>query len=506
MRHTTDGWPGESKPALDWRNILRYALLAVLAFLIGFTSCRTKGAPASPQSQRVREPVFAGSWYPSDSLSLYEMASSLLEGSKKQDLKGDLVALWVPHAGYSFSGAVAAEAFKQLEGKTFETVIVIGPSHRYYFEGISVDDRGFYKTPLGLVPIDTALADQFKSASSNIYYRPEAHSNEHSVEVELPFLQRVLGSFKLVPVVFGNVSLQDVKDCSDVLTEMLGTRSRLLVISADLSHYHTYERARELDLAAVDAIKRLDAQDLAEKLNGKKAEIDAPGAAMATIAALQALGAENFDLLEYANSGDVMGDKSRVVGYAALAATIPSWSGSLLTRAGERELLKIARVSIEAVVLGREIPEFAPEDAVLKGNCGAFVTITKEGMLRGCIGYVLPVMPLYRAVSQAAVSAATKDARFPPVSPSELDKLHLEISVLTPPRPVKDVSEIQVGKDGLIVRMGNRSGLLLPQVASSRGWNRTTFLEETCRKAGLPADAWKSGAQIYAFNARVFEE
>ncbi len=485
---------------------MRYALLAVVACLIGLVSCRSKGTTANTQSQRVREPVFAGSWYPSDSLSLYDMVGSYLGASKKRDLEGDLVALWVPHAGYSFSGAIAGEAFKQIEGRTFETVIVMGPSHQYYFEGISVDDRGFYKTPLGLVPIDTVLADQFKSASSNLYYRPQAHSAEHSIEVELPFLQRALGSFKLVPVVFGNVSLQDVKDCSDALTEMLGTRSRLLVISADLSHYHTYERARELDLAAIDAIKRLDAQDLAEKLNEKKAEIDAPGAAMAAIMTLQALGAKSFELLEYANSGDVMGDKSRVVGYAALAGTVPSWSGSQLTRAGERELLRIARASIEAVVLGREIPEFVTEDAVLKGNCGAFVTITKEGMLRGCIGYVLPVMSLSQAVSQAAVSAATKDARFPPLSPSELDKVHLEISVLTPPRPVKDVSEIQVGKDGLIVRMGNRSGLLLPQVASSRGWDRTTFLQETCKKAGLPADAWKSGAQVYAFNARVFGE
>jgi AmmeMemoRadiSam system protein B/AmmeMemoRadiSam system protein A len=485
---------------------LKNAPFVLLVCLLTLTSCRDGGTSEREGRARVREPVFAGSWYPADSSDLRQMVTEYLKTAERRDVDGKIVALWVPHAGYPFSGRIAALGFKQLEGKAFETVVVVGPSHRYYFEGISVFDRGFYKTPLGLIPIDTVMADQLKSASDNIYYRPKAHAAEHSVEVQLPFLQQILGGFKLVPVILGSASLDDIKDFAEALTDMLGTQKRLLVLSADLSHYHGYDRARELDLAGLEAVKNLDAEDLAEKLNSGETEIDAPGAALAMIMAVRGLGAEEAVLLEYANSGDVSGDKARVVGYGALAIAVPGSPGSKLTGEARRELLRIARESVEAVVLGRTGPNLDTEDPLLKANCGAFVTIEKKGELRGCIGYVLPTMPLYQAVSQAAVSAATKDNRFPPVSSEELDEVRLEISVLTQPRLIKEVEDIQVGRDGLIVRKGRFSGLLLPQVASSRGWDRQTFLEETCRKAGLPRDAWKEGAQVYAFSAVVFGE
>ena len=481
-------------------------LIVVLLSLVMLASCRSSSVPEQEPGQRIRDPVFAGGWYPSDSTDLAEMVEGFLESSEKLNLEGDVVALWAPHAGYSFSGAIAARAFKQLEDESYESIVVVGPSHRYYFEGISVCDRGYYRTPLGLIPIDTVLAGLFRAASDNISYTPEAHANEHSVEVQLPFLQRVVGDFKLVPVIFGNASVQDIKDFGEVLTDVLSAQGRLLVLSADLSHYHAYDRARELDLAGLEAVRNLDAQDLAEKLNSGKTELDAPGAALAMIMAVRGLGAERAIQLEYANSGDVMGDKKRVVGYGALAVTVPAWPGAELSREGKRELLELARRSIEAVVLGKTPPDLRTEDPVLKMNCGAFVTINKKGRLRGCIGYVLPTMPLCQAVSQAAVSAATKDNRFPPLSPGELAEVELEISVLTPPRLIKEIEEIQVGRDGLIVRKGNRSGLLLPQVASSRGWDRVTFLEETCAKAGLPKEAWKTGAQVYAVSAAVFAE
>jgi len=434
------------------------------------------------------------------------MVDDFLRKAEMRDLKGDLIALWVPHAGYPFSGGVAAHAFRQLESRSYETVIVVGPSHRHYFEGISICERGYYKTPLGLVPVDTVVASRLRAASKNIYYRPEAHAREHSIEVELPFLQRTLGSFKLVPVVFGNASMQDIKDFGEALTGVLATQGRLLVLSADLSHHHPYKGARELDTAGLEAIQNLDVLDLAEKINSKQTELDAPGAAMAMIMALTGLGAEKAELLKYANSGDVVGDKSNVVGYASLAITLPSWVGVALEAAQEKELMQIARGSIEAVVLGKRVPEFHPKDPMLRRKCGAFVTINKDGALRGCIGYILPTMPLHVAVSQAAISAATRDVRFPPLSQRELEEIELEISVLTPPRLIEDTTDIEVGTDGLIIRKGNRSGLLLPQVASSRNWNRVRFLQETCRKAGLPGDAWKTGAQVYAFSARVFGE
>ena len=485
--------------------MLRTRFLVLLACLVTLTSCKGDRAPEQVM-EYVREPAFAGSWYPADSSDLSEMIDDYLKKVEKRDLKGDLVGLWVPHAGYSFSGGVAAHAYRQLENKKFETVIVIGPSHRYPLAGISICDRGFYKTPLGIVPIDTVVAAQLKAAGKKVNYIPQAHANEHSIEIQLPFLQRTLGSFKLVPVLVGSPSVQDMGDFAEALIDVLGARGRLLVLSADLSHYHPYKEAQALDRACLEAVQSLDAAELVQRINSRQTEIDAPGAATAMIMALKAIGAEKATLLKYANSGDVMGDKSKVVGYAALAVTVPPWPGAELTPAHKKELMKIARRSIEAVVQGKTIPSFRQNYPILKKNCGAFVTINKQGMLRGCIGYVLPTMPLYEAVSQAAVSAATKDRRFPPVSPGELSELELEISVLTPPRLVKDTMEIKVGRDGLIIRKGLRNGLLLPQVASSRNWDRTTFLQETCRKAGLPRDEWKRGAQIYAFSATVFGE
>ena len=485
--------------------MLKNTLLVIIVCVVVLVSCKGNRAPEQ-KIERIREPVFAGSWYPGESSDLSEMVDDFLKRAEKRDLKGNLVALWVPHAGYPFSGGVAAHAFKQLENKKYETVIVMGPSHRYPLAGISIYDRGFYKTPLGLVPIDTLVVAQLKATSNRIHYVPEAHANEHCIEIELPFLQRTLGSFKLVPVLVGNPSMQEVKDFAEALIDVLGAQGRLLVLSADLSHYHPYKTAQALDRACLEAVQNLDAAELMQRISNRQTEVDAPSAAMAMIMAVKALGAEKATLLKYANSGDVMGDKSKVVGYAALAVTVPPWPGAELTSTHKKELMNIARRSIEAVVQGKTIPSFHPNYPILKKNCGAFVTINKQGMLRGCIGYILPTMPLYEAVSQAAVSAATKDSRFPPVSLGELRELELEISVLTPPRPVRDTTEIKVGRDGLIIRKGLRSGLLLPQVASSRNWDRTTFLQETCRKAGLPRDEWKSGAQIYAFSATVFGE
>jgi hypothetical protein len=486
--------------------VQRTVIVLVACFAL-LSSCRSRGAQEKTAQPQVRKPAVAGSFYPPDSLELSAMVDDYLGKAEKRDLTGNLVALWVPHAGYPFSGSVAACAFKQLENRKYETVIIVGPSHHVAFSGISISDRGFCRTPLGLVPIDSVIARQLEAANKSFYYRPEVDTVEHCVEVELPFLQKTLGAFKVVPVIFGQVSAQDISDFADALTGALGTEGRLLIVSADLSHYHPYNTAETLDKTGLAAVQSLNAAEFADKINEQRTEIDAPGAAMAMITAVKALGAEKATLLKYANSGDVTGDKSKVVGYAALAVTVPEWVGTSLTRADQKELLDIARKSIEAVVQGKKPPVSHPQDPILERNCGAFVTITKGGgELRGCIGYILPIMPLYTAVSQAGISAATKDMRFPPVSPGELKDLELEISVLAAPKLISDTTEIVVGRDGLIMRAGSRSGLLLPQVASSRNWNRLTFLEETCAKAGLPADAWKSGAQIYTFRALVFGE
>jgi AmmeMemoRadiSam system protein A len=237
------------------------------------------------------------------------------------------------------------------------------------------------------------------------------------------------------------------------------------------------------------------------------------------------LGARRGVLLKQANSGDTAGPKDRVVGYAALAfwrdgaaagghdaakagaakpgATVPV---GRLDGAARAELLGIARRAIAETVRGSQRTETGSANPALQTPQGAFVTITIGGELRGCIGTFREDTPLYRTVAQMAVAAASEDPRFPPLTAAELPKTHVEISALTPMKPVADVREIEVGRHGLYVTQGFHSGVLLPQVATEYGWDRTTFLEQTCRKAGLPKNAWQEGAKILSFEAEVFGE
>ena len=177
----------------------------------------------------------------------------------------------------------------------------------------------------------------------------------------------------------------------------------------------------------------------------------------------------------------------------------------MLSDAQRRTLLTIARESIAATV-ERRSPAFPAVDAALERPAGAFVTLELDGRLRGCIGSIEPVAPLFRAVAENAVNAAFRDPRFPPLAPAELRRIHIEISVMSPLETV-EADDIEVGVHGVIVRLGPRAGLLLPQVATSQGWDRETLLTETCRKAGLPGDAWRNGGvAIQRFSAEVFAE
>jgi len=279
----------------------------------------------------------------------------------------------------------------------------------------------------------------------------------------------------------------------------------VLVMSADLSHYHPYSQAVKLDTAGLTAVEKLNAKEFAEKVNSDETEVDNPAGIMAMLMATSSLGG-HASLLKYANSGDVTGDKSAVVGYGAVMVTLPPKEEINLNDASRKELLKIARLSIEEYLNSGNIPKSKPKNAELLKNCGAFVTLEKAGNLCGCIGYTQAIMPLYETVTRVAISAATQDPRFKPVSKEELKQLEITISVLSPLRQIKDVNEIEVGKHGLVIRKGGYSGLLLPQVATEEGWDRMTFIQHTCRKAGLPIDAWKENADIYVFTADVFSE
>jgi AmmeMemoRadiSam system protein B/AmmeMemoRadiSam system protein A len=467
-------------------------------------------------SEDVRKPAVAGTFYPGDKAELETKVDDFLANAKKSDIKGRVLAIIAPHAGYEYSGQVAAHSFKQLEGTDFKKIIIISPSHYVSFDGMSVYNKGAFETPLGLVRIDEELANKVISKNKRFIFYPEAHLKEHAIEAELPFLQRVYKDkdFRIVPIVMGNPASEDIKILSDMLYDV-ADKDTLLIISVDLSHYYPYDKAVELDTNSTGAIEKLDAQKMLEDINNHDTEIDAPIAVLGMITLANRFNAKAI-LLKYANSGDVTGDKSRVVGYSSILIYAPEgeekkegliMKDEYLNKEEKQKILEVARLSIiEAVTGERQFLPNVTEDR-LKENCGAFVTIKENGQLRGCIGYIQAVKPLYETVKDVAKSAAVNDYRFNPVTKDELDKLDLEISVLTPLKKIKDISEIEVGKHGLYMKKGFNSGLLLPQVATEYNWDKETFLKETCRKAGLSQDAWKDkSTEIYTFSAEVFGE
>lgn len=438
-----------------------------------------------------------------------------LEGAGQEVLAEDPFAIVVPHAGYIYSGPVAAYAYKAIKGKKYDTVVVIGPSHRVPVNGISVMKADRFSTPLGDISMDVELIGDLLSAGSGIAYSHEAHRQEHSVEVQLPFLQRSLDGFSLVMALMGSFSPEIESAFIDKLAEAAGKKKILVVASSDLSHYHDYDTANELDGIALDLIMNSDADNLLLAARTGKCELCGLLPVHLAMKTARRLGYGKTKFLHSANSGDTAGPKNQVVGYAALAflpgdpetGKVVDESEAEILDAGEKKrLLEIARTTIADYVSEGTVPEIEEKNPKLNNKNGAFVTIKRQGRLRGCIGNFTSREPLYRTIMSMAVAASSRDPRFPPMTPEETKDMDLEISVLSPMRRISDVDQIEVGKHGLYIIKGYHSGTLLPQVATEYGWDRMTFLQQTCRKAGLPADAWKEGAEIYTYEAEVFGE
>jgi AmmeMemoRadiSam system protein B/AmmeMemoRadiSam system protein A len=520
------------------RKSLRLLLFVLMASIIlpGYFAC-SDGSGSKRDSglekegrfkmEQVRKPAVAGQFYPGDPVTLTKQLSEFFKKAKKEPVPGKIVALISPHAGYMYSGQVAAYAFKLLEGLSFETVVVISPSHVAHFPGASIYNGGSYETPLGQIPVDTALAGRIADGSKKVFLSDKGHGfaggrGEHALEVELPFLQLVMGKFKLVPIVAGDQDWSTCEALGQALSKVLDGKSALIVASTDLSHFHSYDEAVRLDNIVMDHVNSFDAKALHSDLASRVCEACGGGPVVATMLAAKGLGADQAKVLHYANSGDVTGDKSEVVGYMAAVIYDSKAADEGTPRSEEKKaevesglsdddkktLMSIARTTIEQGVKGEALPEFEVDSPVLRENRGAFVTIHKHGRLRGCIGYIQAIKPLYVTIQEMAQAAALNDHRFPPVSADELDVLDLEISVLTPLRKIKDVNEIETGKHGIVLKKGYHQGVFLPQVATEQGWDRTTFLNEICFKAGIhDKNCWKEkDAEIFIFSAEVFKE
>lgn len=461
---------------------------------------------SSLEAQGLRKAVWAGKFYDHRAEVLSAQVDQFISLGFEQTapLRG-IKALIAPHAGYPYSGRVAGAAYGRVRGKAYKTVVVIGTSHRYGFRSCSIYAKGGYETPLGVVPVDEKLAGQLSKASG-FRYVAKAHREEHSVEVQIPFIQRALPDAKIVPLVMGFPSRSTIVKLAKALHEVLEGKEALVVASTDMSHFNPKEKANEIDAETIALIRSLETSTIIRRLERGEGIMCGGGPVAAALLYAEMSGPVRVEILEYADSAEAGGPESQVVGYLAAAVCAQEEEAPLfaISMKEQEALLQIARASIEAAVEHNQVFKPSPSTETLRAKRGAFVTLKKRGRLRGCIGFIEPVLPLCQAVAQAAVYAATRDTRFPPVSSSELKALEIEISVLSPIQRISDPSLIQVGRHGILIRKGNRSGLLLPQVATDNRWSRATFLDQACLKAGLPRNAWKSGAEIYVFESIVF--
>lgn len=463
---------------------------------------------SAASASNVKSADLAGSWYPASKVELETMLEGYIAQASPEKIEGKILALISPHAGYQFSGPVAAYGFKSVTGLPIKTVIIIGFSHKRYFDGISVYNSGVFSTPLGEIQIDEALAGSIIACDKRISFHPELFGSENSIEMQLPFIQLALPDARIVPIILGGRSFDDAVILSDALAALLNSRDDCLIVaSTDMSHYHEYDKANVIDGKTVSILSGMKAREIYGAETTGECEICGIMPVTALLLTAEKLGYDSLKVLKYANSGDTYGDKSRVVGYVS-AVIYKKKETSMLNDTERKRLLQIARESISLYVTENKKKKFEEKDRVLNEELGAFVTLRENGELRGCIGNMVGRGPLCQTIADMAIEAATGDPRFSRLLPAELDKIDIEISVLSPLKRVKSHQEIKIPGHGVLVKKGFSSGVYLPQVAEEAGWNKEEFLTSLCgQKAGMDPYAWKDPTtELYVFNAEVFGE
>ena len=478
-------------------------------------------------TENIRPAARAGQFYPDSRVELESTIQVFLDDAESIPIPGIVAGLWVPHAGYVFSGQIAGNAYRLVQGMEYETVVIIGPSHYARLDGAAVGEWSGYRTPLGIVKVDTQLVKEFVYATPLISHIAGADRYEHSVEVQVPFIQKVLPGVPIVPMVIdASLGYSDVKKIAKALAAVAKSRNILFVASSDMSHFPSYKDAYEIDLRVLDKVADYDARGVIE-FNDAIMREDVPGldcalcgssALVAVMLTMKELKVKHVNVLPYANSGDVSGERHRVVGYGAAVfyreeSVTKGGKGMVeevaLTVAEKKILFRVARKSIEAALQAKSIPDFDIPEGNLTSKHGVFVTLTNKGRLRGCIGHFAPDELLWQLVSRMSVAAATQDYRFAynPVTYREMPEIDIKISILSDLVAVESIEEIEIGKHGIWVVQGGRSGTYLPEVATEMGWDRVEFLEHCCvEKAGLSPDAWKGDADIYVYSSQILDE
>lgn len=510
---------------MTMKNVLTI-FIAFLFTLMGSQGCGQVKGKQGQQDGKDRQPVVAGQFYPGRASALKSALRHYFQGCSSEVRQGGVAAVVAPHAGYRYSARVAASAYHQIEPqRSYDNIFILAPSHHVRFKGASLYSPGDYLTPLGKVQVNRALVQQLINEHDFFHYHAPAHKKEHSLEVQLPFLQHHLQEyFQIVPVITGTNDLKVIRKMAGALKPYFNSHN-LFVVSTDFSHYPAYDEAVEVDAATANAVATNEPSELLKVIRSQ-AGGDVPGLAtsmcgwsgMLTLLNITSEPATPIEVrkLHYRNSGDVTGDSSRVVGYWAMSMIRKESTSNKehmdfqLNEEEKHTLLKIARQTINSYVREGKVPE-GEEDEItrnLKVHTGAFVTLSMQGELRGCIGRFGAEMPLFKVVRNMAVAACSEDARFPPVREEELKDISIEISVLTPLEKISSPDEIELGRDGIYIKKGSYTGTLLPQVAEKTRWSTEQFLGHCARdKAGIGWDGWKDeDAELYAYQAIIFRE
>lgn len=489
--------------------------ILLFSFLSQFIliSCNTMGK----ENAAIRPAAVAGSFYSDQPAGLQNDLTACFKQVGQRDtiaVTGAPLALIVPHAGYVFSGRVAASAYQCIpENAHYEHIFLLGPSHHVSMEGASVNNAfDYYRTPLGTIPVAKDVCDSLIRGHECFFYDSSAHDKEHCLEVQLPFLQYRLDTIPpIVPIVIGTEDIHLLEQMATALRPYFNEKN-LFIISSDFSHYPSYRDASNVDRQTGEAITSKSLGKFVESLERNASchikNLLTSACGQSAIAILLMLSEAQPELkmqhVMYENSGDSpYGGQSEVVGYHSFVLSRNPHSGEKdfqLSDRDKRQLLRIARLSIESKSLPAGISE------MLKVKAGAFVTLTKQNRLRGCIGQFRYDMPLYQVVEQMSKAAAFEDPRFPAVTAGELGDIRIEISVLTPLKRISSIDEFDYGKQGIYMRKGYRSGTFLPQVADETDWTKEEFLGHCAQdKAGIGWNGWKD-AELYTYEAIVFKE
>ncbi len=490
--------------------------------MTGFVQCNAQHSPG-----KIREPAFAGQFYPADSTKLSKSIEYFLNDA--ESIKTDKpIALIAPHAGYIYAGQIIADAYNQAKNFNYDLVIILGTNHTTAdFNKIGLYPGNGFQTPLGISEIDTSLAQSLIESCSDCVYNEEAHEKEHSVEVQLPFIQHLFPKAKILPIVIGTPDYEMCIRFGKTLASLIKDKNALIVASSDLSHYPFYQDAVTIDKNTLEAVGSLSLQKLKSVIQNQMEEgikslatcACGEGPIVAVIAAVKELGAEKGMVASYANSGNsLIGNKQKVVGYGAVVfskktlwkvenklETEPEDSKFELSDSDKKAMLSFARKTIKQYLETETLPLARGFSPMLEKNLGAFVTLRINDELRGCIGYMREDMPLCEVIGTMAIQSAFNDQRFYPLTWNEFQKVEIEISVLTPTKPISNYTEIVLGRDGVVIKKNGRQAVFLPQVATEMNWNREELLENLCRKAGLLPGDWQD-AQLFTFQAEVFEE